>query len=511
MKRFKYMALAAAILAGAMHSCTKDVISFVRGSEIPQPGNGKPSVASLRSKNQNSQGNMMKAFVWDTYQDALYVALDRPAQDEVTVRVAVDNSRIDNYNLENGFTGTMEECKPFPAENISISDQGTLTAQSGKIISSQITVSIDVDGINPLLHEKFLIPVVIQTVQGAQPGNEVFYYKVQAVRDDHREVKGDFEPVYVGYVNTEKVKPEVANQFHISCTDISTNEETYYKFFDIVNLNVAQIRYETTTGLPRLYLNNDISYVLSHHEKYIKPLQDQDRKVCLVVKGGNEGIGPCNMNKIQRDDLVFQIKNRVEKSKLDGVNIWDEGAGYGRDGTPQTNEASYALFIKALREAMPDKLITVVDVGEPTANFNVQIQGVKVGELIDYAWHGYLTEIVNPWQQGQKRKPISGLEKKQYGGIILPIISINELAHLTPEVKDKLIGQGLDNVFVFSDIPVFTHQMEGETGGSIYNLVVNDIYDTIDWETFTGLMYGVLSTTKFGEGGYTGNIWEKDW
>lgn len=505
--------IACGLLVVVLMSCTKDTMQYDRGNEPALEGDGALPTLTLHSRNETGQGNILRALVWDTpYKDKLYFKLNRKPTEKVTVTVGIDNSLVETYNQENGFTGTAFECKVFPAENLTISHNRELSTGSGHLESGDITITIVSDGIDKYARENYLIPVVVETVSGADADAAVFYYKMQAVQDDAREVVGDFAPIYVGYVNTEKVKPEVVNQFHIYATDLETFEETYYKFLDIVNLNVAQIKYDKANARPVLHLNADISFVLNHPERYIVPVQQEDRKVCLVIKGGNDGIGPCNLNDAQRTDLVYQIKTVVERAGLDGVNLWDEGAGYGKDGRPQTYAASYAKFLKALREAMPDKMITLVDVGDPTANFNTTIEGIKVGELIDYAWHGYSAEIVNPWKEGEKRKPITGLEKKQYGGVILPIVNLNDLVHINAGVlQTELIDEGLDEVFVFSDIPVFTHQKEDETSGGVYNILVIELYDTIDWETFTGTQYGVVATTKFIEGGYTANIWEKDW
>ena len=515
MKRLKYFAftLWCVTMLVSLHSCTKDTMQYERGNEPALEGDGALPTLTLHSRNETGQGNILRALVWDTpFKDKLYFKLNRKAEQDVTVTVRVDNSLVELYNQENGLIGTAQEHKVFPVENLTISQNGELSATSGKLESSDLTITLVSEGIDKYARENYLIPIVVNTANGAEADNAVFYYRMQAVRDDPREVVGDFAPVYVGYVNTEKVKPEVVNQFHISATDLETFNETYYKFLDIVNLNVAQIKYDAANARPVLHLNTDISFVLNHPEKYIAPVQQEDRKVCLVIKGGNDGIGPCNLNDAQRANLVYQIKTVVQKAGLDGVNVWDEGAGYGKDGRPDVYAASYARFLKALREAMPGKMITVVDVGEPTENFGEPIEGIEVGKVIDYAWHGYPAEIVNPWKEGEKRKPIAGFEKRQYGGVILPIVNLNDLMHINAAVlQTELIEEGLDNVFVFSDIPVFTHQKESETSGGVYSILVNELYDTIDWDTFTGTQYSVVCTTKFGEGGYTANIWEKDW
>ena len=52
---------------------------------------------------------------------------------------------------------------------------------------------------------------------------------------------------------------------------------------------------------------------------------------------------------------------------------------------------------------VPDKLLTLVDKGNATKYFydSGKCAGIKVGEYIDYAWHGYASskddlQIINP-------------------------------------------------------------------------------------------------------------------
>lgn len=53
----------------------------------------------------------------------------------------------------------------------------------------------------------------------------------------------------------------------------------------------------------------------------------------------------------------------IERYQLDGVNLWDEDGKYGKAEMPGMNTTSYPRLIKALREALPDKLLTLVDKG----------------------------------------------------------------------------------------------------------------------------------------------------
>jgi hypothetical protein len=76
------------------------------------------------------------------------------------------------------------------------------------------------------------------------------------------------------------------------------------------------------------------------------------------------------------------VKSIIEHYYLDGVNLWDDDSKYGKAGMSAMNTTSYPKLIKALREALPDKLLTLVDKGDATEylydvnkNFITSFQG----------------------------------------------------------------------------------------------------------------------------------------
>ena len=177
---------------------------------------------------------------------------------------------------------------------------------------------------------------------------------------------------------------------------------------NIVNLNKVVLDYDAETGRALLNLGNDMRYVLDHIDKYIRPLQDKGRKVCICLEGGGTGLGFCNLTDAQIVDFVAQVKTVITEYALDGVNFWDRNAAYGKEGMPAMNTTSYPKLIKAMREALGnDKLVTLTDYEAPTEYFwdTGATGGIEVGQYLDYAWSGYLdneknVQIVDPWHQG---------------------------------------------------------------------------------------------------------------
>lgn len=254
------------------------------------------------------------------------------------------------------------------------------------------------------------------------------------------EYKLNQEQVFtVFYLNTAMYQPLLVDEYLMSKLDENwenawpERSDGTRTIGDIVNLRTVVLDYDAATSRAMLNLGADMRYVLGHATKYIRPLQDKGRKVCISIEGGGKGLGFCNLTDAQIADFTAQVKAVVTEYGLDGVNFWDRNSGYGKEGMPAMNTTSYPKLIKAVREALGDGLlVTLTDHMEPTEYFwdTAAMGGIEVGQYLDYAWSGYLDnskdmQIVDPWHQGAAfvsaewpRKPIAGLAPAKYGASI---------------------------------------------------------------------------------------------
>ena len=286
-------------------------------------------------------------------------------------------------------------------------------------------------------------------------------------------------------------------------------------------------------------LSPDLHYVLENSARYIRPLQAAGRKVCICIQGGGKGIGFCNMSDAQIEDFTAQVKNVIESYGLDGINLRDEGSGYGREGFPPMNTTSYPKLIKSLREALPDKLLTLVDKEEPTEYFHdaALCGGIEVGKYIDYAWHGYAEEnqflqIIEPWEKENpystfKRKPIAGFSSDRYGSIVVPRTSLDSGMSSEDQRQQSLNvffwkrdGRMKNKMYVvYADI---TGRLAGDYEGFPYNRPFTYIGLIADEASYYELRpngrwrlkrykydYQVLPMTKHAGNNY--NAYCKDW
>lgn len=188
-------------------------------------------------------------------------------------------------------------------------------------------------------------------------------------------------PKIMVYVETNDVNP-----LNALCWEMNGE-----KFIDILNLFASNI-HKDSDGYPTVYLNDKLTRILepdpnnpteTGFHKYVKPLQDEDIKVCMTSLGDWQGIGVANMTPEMADRYADILVYCVDRYGLDGINFDDEYANY----TSQVYN-SYSHVIKALHAKLDakfgagNKLITVFQWG----NYN-QID-VTAGGMIDYADHG---------------------------------------------------------------------------------------------------------------------------
>lgn len=278
-----------------------------------------------------------------------------------------------------------------------------------------LPVSGEATGVCPLSDEVFLVDLTVR-----KPYTDPDGYELHKGKD----------MMTVFYVNTSMFDPRLANDMVIT-TDWS-GDSPKYGIGNIVNLRLASLNYDETSGQVSVLPSNDLRFILGHYTERVLPVQESGRKVCVCIESGGAKLGFCNLSDAQIEDFTVSVKRMVDKYSLDGINLWDRGTGYDKEDSPEMNTTSYPRLIRALRQALgTQKILTVVDYREPTAYFDdvQKTGGIAVGDYIDYAWHGYnnpneLLQVVDPWAEDKpyhskkyRGTKIAGLDHTRYGCI----------------------------------------------------------------------------------------------
>lgn len=427
-----------AVLAG-FAACEADPVERDGGKQPDKEalGNVHLQIHSMKSSTNRSVISLTEGTT--TSSDRIYCRLTQSMQNAVAVTAAADESSVAVYNEMYG-----TDLQPFPAENVVIADDGKIAIAAGQRVSDKIEVTFKSDGLAP---GTYLLPISITMDDSALSAEkQTHYYGVKVRGLDLGEYELDTDYLNVFYLNTSEYQPLLAELWLLEKVNGYTFQTEWLRTYgNIVNLRINQIGYDDQSGRALLILSPDMRYVLDHADKYIRPLQDKGRKVCLCIEGNGKGVGFCNLTDAQIADFTAQVKTVLETYGLDGVNLFDRNTGYGKEGLPAMNTTSYPKLVKALREAMPEKLLTLADYEEPTAYFwdTEATGGIEVGQYLDYAWSGYMSEsediqLLDPWEvidltpedaadlgmmlptTDHPRKPIAGLDPEKFGYFAVP-------------------------------------------------------------------------------------------
>lgn len=167
-----------------------------------------------------------------------------------------------------------------------------------------------------------------------------------------------------------------------------TLQNTNRQLFDVAIIFAANINYDVSKSRAYISNNNNVTKVLNNVETYVRPLQQKGIKVLLDLLGNHQGAGISNFpNREAARDFALQIAHTVYTYGLDGVDLDDEYAGYGNNGTGLPNNSSFVMLLQELKAAMPDKLITFYYLGPATTKQSYN--GDAAGNYIDYSWNAY--------------------------------------------------------------------------------------------------------------------------
>ncbi|WP_316845937.1 endo-beta-N-acetylglucosaminidase H [Pedobacter psychrodurus] len=213
------------------------------------------------------------------------------------------------------------------------------------------------------------------------------------------------------------------------------------QLFDIAIIFAANINYNTSTQKAVLGFNPNVTNVLNNRTTYIKPLQDKGIKVLLSILGNHQGAGFCNFTS-QASATAFaqQLANAVTTYGLDGIDFDDEYAEYGVNGTGQPNASSFVYLVTALRQLMPNKIISFYFFG-PAAS-RLSFNGVTVGSKVNYSWNAIYGSFSPP--------NVPGLTKANLGPAAVDIqaTSSSTAASLATQTINNAYG-----IYLYYNLP----------------------------------------------------------
>lgn len=529
--------LCTAVFAG-LTACDAGTVER-EGGKLPDREPLETTYGMLRSS--NAAGNTVRikmtegaGFVTSNF----YYQLSQAPDTELSLETTIDGSMLDEWNEAND-----EQRILLPETNYNLLDGSVVSLPAGKQRSDIKRIQFMAENLSP---GEYYLPLTVVDEEDRE-ADQTINFLISVRERQLGEYQLNTNQIFaVFYINTGMYQPLLVDEYLMSKLNANTWEYAWDEREDgmrtignIINLNTVTLDYDAGSGRALLNLGNDMRYVLDHIDKYIRPLQDKGRKVCICLEGGGSGLGFCNLTDTQIEDFVAQVKAVITAYELDGVNFWDRNAGYGKEGMPAMNTTSYPKLIKAMREALGnDKLVTLTDFEEPTEYFwdTAATGGIEVGQYLDYAWSGYLNnekeiQIVDPWHQGEQyvstdypRKPIAGLDPSKYGCVNIPWYASEEktpMDYLVGIFHWRNAGNKQSNILVYEDLRTVLQDNLESTWTDSFKYGYTFFADDGTWlieESKWGL--SILSDNEYEfnpfflaqvDGGSEYNKWLKDW
>lgn len=422
--------------------------------------------------------------------DELCLILPKPLEKDITLKIAMEDAYANNETMKDGGSYTSFVVEAFrkeykiktlgsdfniPGNNglgntllINGGKEAIVTIRAGERQSEKVELLFKREHLRGSC--AYLFPIQAVDEETGELIDQI-YYIISPVEDKKK--IGEKPGTAIAYIDTEVMNPLIAGQFSLSVdfSDFGEGTETnIYKgpLLDILNVRTAFLK--EVQGRATLTYTTDMEYVLKNHSRYLRPMQENGLKVCLAIMGGGTGLGFANLTDAQISDFTAQVQTAVSLYDLDGINLWDKGAGYGKEGMAPTNDTSYAKLIQALKSVMPGKLLTLVDTRETTEALCDEQEGINVGNYLDYAWSS-LEDFLAPYETNATIRPLAGVPEKKYGTIFLRDMATMSKEEQMDLMENTIIGEYMNmmrftplsgtDVVVGADIPYMDYGKEG--------------------------------------------------
>jgi hypothetical protein len=471
-------ALALLVTVSSFTSCKDDTIVIGEVDEFPYQA-ANESYGYL--KHSGAASNLISVDVRADESKTLYIGLTKSAGKALTFNLEIDPALVEAYNSSN-----YTSYETFPSRLVTIANGGKVTIGKWQTASEPVTVSFTKN--DALEGHSYLLPIKIKHSNGVNvsAAAQVVYYVLHVLPPRPSTAKAGWNGKTICYVEVNSNSPLNVGTYKL--------KDSGKPFFDICNLFAANVNYNSETGKVYLHFNENVQHLLTHREKYIKPLQDMGIKVLLSILPNHMGVGFLNMTNDVAKDFAQQLKAAVDAYGLDGVDFDEEWADYGVNNLPGGNIYSYGRLLYETRKLMPDKLITVYYIGiDSNAGLGNPVDGVNPGDLVDYSYYPYYNYMSSLPAAGNFR----GLTAAQWGPYPYAFHGTNG------NEANPGIDTGFITIIKNSYGVVLMYDLRGysETHKNAANKGIMDYSDRLT----------VYSNILYGEEVVAGEIYQKDW
>lgn len=337
------------------------------------------------------------------YKTSVYVGLNKLPMMGVDVKVAVDDAYAAAYNKAHE-----TDFETFPAENVTIENDGAFLLAPDDKESQKLDVTLTAfDGMEE--DKTYLLPLKVTSTTAGVSLDEASSHMVMLVKKPLGSYSSDGSGSHDKGADIQTVLYfEVNDTNPLNALEFKTASGKY--FFDHIVLFAANINYDAEKKKVYLYNNPNVQFLLDHNEEYLQPLRKAGMKVIISILGNHDAAGVAQLSDMGAKAFAKELAAYCKAYNLDGVAFDDEYSQSPDLSNPWFARASAYAGSRLAYEckvAMPDKLVTLYNLGNMYSSRLEVIDGIEPGQYCDYAVGDY----------GTSARPGTGMTLKQCGGM----------------------------------------------------------------------------------------------
>lgn len=397
---FRYSLCSAALMAlTAFTACSEDVNLWDSVDETPYLAAGRVDGLLIdQSTNKNSSVVEMNA---DEYSTNVAFRLSKKPQMGVDVKIAYDADYVAAYNKAHN-----TEFEAFPSENVTIYNNGEFVLAPDDQTTPSVKVTLTAfEGMDET--KTYIVPLTATSPTQGVTFTDNSKHAVLLVKDyrkmaDHKKSSSIQTVLYF----------EVNDTNPLNALEFKTASGKY--FFDHIVLFAANINWDGEKKRVYVANNPNVQFLLDHNEEYLQPLRKAGMKVIISILGNHDEAGVAQLSDMGAREFAKELAAYCRGYNLDGVAFDDEYSNYPDLSNPwlasKSNYAGSRLMYEC-KAAMPEKIVSLYNLGNMYSNRLQVIDGVEPGQYCDYAVADY----------GGYARPGTGMTLAQCGGMSIEL------------------------------------------------------------------------------------------
>ena len=383
----------------ALASCSEDIdMGFV----VDESAYEKATQLSCLLLDENThKNNSVVELRSNEYSTNVVFRLTQQPAKGVDVKIAVDESYAKTYNTLHG-----TDFETFPAANVHIAYDGTFVLAPDDQSTPGVKVTLTAfDGMQT--SKTYIVPLTATSPTEGVTFTEESKHMVLLVKDlrntaDHN--KGtDMQTVL--YFEVNDTNP-------LNALEFKTASGKY--FFDHIVLFAANINWDAEKKRVYVANNENVQFLLDNNDQYLQPLRKAGMKIIISILGNHDEAGVAQLSDMGAKEFARELAAYCRAYNLDGVAFDDEYSNSPDLSNPWLTYQSINAGSRLMYEcklAMPEKIVSLYDLGAMYTNNLRVIDGVDPGQYCDYGVGDY----------GRSSSPGTGMTLKQCGGMSIEL------------------------------------------------------------------------------------------